>query len=179
VRLREILFESFSLLSEGLRRLESLILVTLLLGLMGMGMLQIVLRNLGVALPWADGLMRAMVLWLAMVAGVMAAGQMRHIRINLIEHWLSERWVSRFGRLACVITAIVCGVMAWYGLEMVGIEMSFGATAFLNVPTWVVQFIVPLGFALMGLRFLAVAMSPELPRPGSMADIEPETEDVR
>jgi TRAP-type C4-dicarboxylate transport system permease small subunit len=179
VRLRDALFEFFGLLSEGLRRLESLILVTLLLGLMGMGMLQIVLRNLGVALPWADGLMRAMVLWLAMVAGVMAAGQMRHIRINLIEHWLGDPWQSMLTRLACLITAAVCAVMAWYGLEMVGIEASFGATAFLNVPTWVVQFIVPLGFTLMGLRFLGVALSPELPQAGGMADLGPEAEDSR
>jgi TRAP-type C4-dicarboxylate transport system permease small subunit len=164
VRLHEQLGEAFALLSEGLRRLESALLTLLLLGLMGLGLVQIVMRNLGTALPWADGVMRSMVLWLAMVAGIMAAGQLRHIRINLIEHWLPTFWLGWINRLAYLIAAAVCGVMSWYGMEMVAIEASFGATAFLTVPVWVVQMIVPIGFALMGLRFGLICLSPRGPR---------------
>jgi len=172
VRLHEQLTEAFSLLSEGLRRLESLLLTLLLLGLMGVGLTQIVMRNLGIALPWADGVMRSMVLWLAMVAGVMAAGQLRHIRINLIEHWLPTAWVGWVNRLAYLIAAAVCFVMSWFGMEMVAIEASFGAVAFFNVPVWVVQMIVPIGFALMGLRFGLISVSPRGPEaapPSSLA----------
>jgi len=176
VRLHEQLTEALSLLSEGLRRLESLLLTILLFGLMILGLLQIVMRNIGVALPWADGVMRSMVLWLAMVAGIMAAGKLRHIRLNLIEHWTPlsiQRWINR---LAYLIATIVCFVMSWYGMEMVAIEASFGATAFLSVPTWVVQMIVPIGFALMGLRFLFISLSPRGPEPDDHSGIDAATE---
>jgi len=174
VRLHEQLVEVFSLLSEGLRRLESFLLTLLLFGLMGLGLLQIVMRNIGVALPWADGVMRSMVLWLAMVAGIMAAGRLRHIRINLIDHWLSNSVLTWFNRLAYLIAAAVCFVMSWYGLEMVAIEASFGAMAFMNVPTWVVQMIVPIGFALMGLRFLFICLSPAGPQPAAHSGLDGE-----
>jgi TRAP-type C4-dicarboxylate transport system permease small subunit len=170
VRLHEQLIEVFSLLSEGLRRLESLFLTILLFGLMILGLVQIVMRNFGVALPWADGLMRSMVLWLAMIAGIMAAGKLRHIRLNLVDHWLPETARVWIDRLAYLIAAAVCFVMSWYGMEMVAIEASFGAVAFLDVPTWVVQMVVPIGFALMGLRFIFVSLSPRPPDPLALSD---------
>lgn len=172
MRLHEQLTEVFSLLSEGLRRLESVLLTLLLFGLMIIGLLQIVMRNMGVALPWADGVMRSMVLWLAMVAGIMAAGQLRHIRLNLIEHWMPDAILGWLNRLAYLIAAVVCFVMGWYGMEMVAIEASFGAMAFLSVPTWAVQMIVPIGFALMGLRFFLVCLSPRGPVPAAPMGID-------
>lgn len=178
MRLHEQLTEVFALLSEGLRRLESLLLTILLFGLMILGLLQIVMRNIGVALPWADGAMRSMVLWLAMVAGIMAAGKLRHIRLNLIEHWMPESVQLWLNRLAYLIAAAVCFVMSWFGMEMVAIEASFGATAFLNVPTWVVQMIVPIGFALMGLRFLFVSLSRRGPEPADHSGIVADSDQV-
>jgi len=172
VPIREQLLALFGLVAEGLARLEELLLTILLMALMGLGLTQIVLRNLGLALPWADGLMRAMVLWLAMIAGVMAAGRLRHIRINLLDHWLSERFVNGFGRLADLITAFLCLAMTWYGLKMVRLELDFGAVAFLGVPVWLVQIIVPLGFGLMAARYLAMALAPQRPEPPApMAEI--------
>lgn len=169
MRVTRALAEFFGLLSDALTRLEELLLTLLLFGLMGLGLTQIILRNTGVALPWADGAMRAMVLWLAMVAGVMAAGKLRHIRINLIEHWLPEKplaWVNRF---SYAMAGGVSLMMCWYGLEMVALEHEFGAFAFLRVPTWAVQFIIPIGFALMAARFFAVAFSPRGPLSGKAA----------
>lgn len=164
MRLGKTLVDVFRLLAEGLARLETLLLTALLLGLMGLGLTQILLRNLAAtALPWADGMMRSMVLWLAMIAGVMAAGQMRHIRINVIERWLSDRSVELLRRLTNLITAVVCLAMTWFSLEMVRMEYQFQAIAFLNVPVWVVQFIIPVGFALMAARFAAAAFSPTPP----------------
>ncbi len=168
MRIGETLVEVFRLLGEGLARLETLLLTGLLLGLMGLGLTQIVMRNLAAtALPWADGMMRSMVLWLAMIAGVMAAGQMRHIRIDVIERWLSDSKVALMRRLTNLMTAVVCVAMTWFGLEMVSLEYDYQAVAFLSVPVWAVQLIVPIGFGLMAARFAAAAFSPTPPAPTS------------
>lgn len=182
MRLGETLVEVFRLLAEGLARLETLLLTGLLLGLMGLGLTQIVMRNLAAtALPWADGMMRSMVLWLAMVAGVMAAGQMRHIRINVIERWLSDWMVEVLRRLTHLITAVVCLAMTWFGLEMVSLEYDFKAVAFLSVPVWAVQLIIPIGFGLMAARFTAAAFTPTPPPTTSELPIveSPEADDSR
>jgi C4-dicarboxylate transporter, DctQ subunit len=151
----------FERIHGWISRLESASLVVLLLGLIGLGLSQILLRNLaGISLAWADGAMRAMVLWLAMIAAAVAAGQLRHIRINILESWVAPpvmRWINR---LTLFLTGLVCLAMTWLGLNMLALEYQFQTTAFLAVPTWVVHLVVPFGFAMMAARFLAHAVSP-------------------
>ncbi len=152
---------------------ESSVLVALLLTLIGLGLAQIILRNLfGTALPWADGAMRAIVLWLAMLSAAMAAGHLKHIRIDVLERLLPpsvQRWVAR---LMLLSTGAICLSMAWLSLRMVALEFEFRTQAFLNVPNWVVVLIVPIGFALMAARFLAHALLPPTP---TRPDTAPET----
>lgn len=144
-----------------LRGLEAGLLTTLFLSLVVLGLAQIGFRNLaGMALPWADGAMRAIVLWLAMVGGVVATGRLRHIRIDLIERWLPPRGVVWLRRGVFGATALICLALTWTSLDLVALEYEFQAVAFLDVPNWLVQSIVPIGFGLMAARFLAWAVAP-------------------
>jgi len=166
-------FGFFERIHRRIEQLEELILGLLLLGLIGIGLAQIIARNgFGVALPWADGAMRAIVLWLAMLAGALAAGRLKHIRIDIARQWLSPtlRQVLHTGTL--LATAIVCIAMSWFSLRMVELEYEFQSIAFAGVPTWMVQFIVPVGFALMAARFAAHALSPESDSPTDAAGID-------
>lgn len=147
-------------IQDDLERLEGIALTVLLLGLIALGLGQIVMRNLfGMALPWADGAMRAAVLWLAMIAGITAAGRMRHIRIDVLAQWLPpvlRRWLHG---LCMIATALVCVQMSWLSLAMVRLEFEFQTAAFLGVQTWMVQLIVPFGFAMMAVRFVGAAFA--------------------
>ncbi len=165
---------SLTSLNRQLEDLESLLLTGLLLALIGIGLTQIVMRNaFGVALPWADGAMRGLVLWLAMLAGVVAAGRFRHIRIDLLSNLLPPLLNRVLHTLVMLVTAVVCLVMAWLSLRIVGLEFEFQSTAFLGVKTWMVQIIVPIGFSLMALRFVLGALLP--PPKLEQAFAEPET----
>lgn len=153
--------------------IEAGALTALFLALVILGLTQIGLRNFSdIALPWADGAMRALVLWLTMVGGVVGAGRLRHIRIDLIESAISTRarvWLRRFVFLG---TAAICLAMTWYSLHIVVLEYEFDQTAFLDVPVWVVQLIIPLGFGIMGARFAAWGLIPPsgLLQPGATPD---------
>jgi C4-dicarboxylate transporter, DctQ subunit len=170
----------FERIHRWLERFEAGLLTLLLIGLIVLGLTQIILRNLvGISLPWADGAMRAMVLWLAMIAGAVAAGQLKHIRIDVARRWLGPvrwRWTERLLMLA---TALVCLVMTWFSLRMVALEYEFQSIAFLNVDNWIVQLIVPIGFGVMAARFAAHAFSPNTgteqdgPPAGSVPDRVP------
>ncbi|QKK02722.1 MAG: TRAP transporter small permease [Pseudomonadota bacterium] len=148
-------------LGRTIRGLEHALLTVLFLTLVLLGLTQIGLRNFaGIALPWADGAMRALVLWLTMVGSVVASGQLRHIRIDLAERWLAPAarlWLRRGMFLG---TASICLAMTWLGLRIVALEYEFRALAFLSVPTWTVQAIVPLGFGVMAARFAAWTIRP-------------------
>ena len=151
----------FDLVHRALDRFETGLLSALLLGLIGLGLTQIILRNFAaISLPWADGAMRAMVLWLAMIAGAIAAGHMKHIRIDVVERWMSPRLRNVLQRLLMLATSVVCLAMTWFSLRMVGLEYEFRTMAFLNVPTWLVVLAVPIGFGLMAARFAAQAFDP-------------------
>ncbi len=136
-------------------------LTLLLLGLILLGLTQIVLRNLvGMSLPWADGAMRAMVLWLAMIAATVGAARLKHIRIDVAQRWIPARFLGGLHRLLMLATAVVCLIMAWFSLRLVALEYEFQAMAFASVPSWMVVLIVPIGFVLMASRFLAHAVGP-------------------
>lgn len=149
------------LAADAIRSIENGLLSALFLALVVLGLAQIGFRNLaGMSLPWADGAMRAIVLWLAMIGGVVAAGRLRHIRIDLVERWLPAAAVTWLRRLVFGATAVVCLVLTWTSLDIVALEYEFQAVAFLDVPNWLVQVIVPIGFGLMAARFLAWAVFP-------------------
>lgn len=146
-------------LEQAIYHLESGVLTALFLALVVLGLAQIGMRNIAdMALPWADGAMRAIVLWLAMVGGMVASGRLRHIRIDLVERWLPPRPLSVLRRLVFATTALVCLALTRTSLKIVALEFEFQATAFLGVPNWVVQSIIPIGFGIMAARFLAHAV---------------------
>lgn len=149
------------LLGWLISRLEAGVLTVLFLSLVALGLTQIGMRNLaGTSLPWADGAMRALVLWLTMVGAVVGAGRLRHIRIDLVENLLPparRAWLRRFTFLA---TAVICVALTWFTLRLVALEYEFSQTAFLNVPVWIVQLIIPVGFGIMAARFAAWGLLP-------------------
>ncbi len=104
--------------------------------------------------------MGAVLLWLTMLGGVVASGRLRHARIDLVERWLPTPAVIGLRRVVFALTAFVCLALTWTSLDIVALEYEFQAVAFLDVPNWMVQAIVPIGFAMMGARFLAWAVLP-------------------
>lgn len=142
-----------------LLRGEDLLLTGLVLLLIGLAGGQIVARVVfGSGFPWADGLLRALVLWTAMFGAMAAARDGKHLAVDLVPH-LSNRTIKRTaGVLAKGFAALISAVLAWYCLQLVLLEREGGALAFSAVPTWVSQLILPFGFAVMCGRFLLHAV---------------------
>lgn len=147
--------------ARSIRWIESGTLTVLFLLLLALGLVEIGFRYVaGVALPWVEDAMGAVVLWLAMLGGVVATGRLRHIRIDLLERWLPIVAVIWLRRVIFALTAFVCLALTWTSLDIVALEYEFQAVAFLDVPNWMVQAIVPTGFGMMAARFLAWAVLP-------------------
>jgi len=142
-------------LVRWLHRLEDGLLILALLAMIGMAVLQILLRVLfHTGVVWGDEFVRVLVLWLGLLGAVSASRTDRHIRIDLASRYLPNRlkeWAVALMRLA---TALVCGLAAWYAVRFVAIEFEFQDRAFAAVPAWVCELIIPLGFVAISLRYV-------------------------
>jgi TRAP-type C4-dicarboxylate transport system permease small subunit len=136
--------------------LETWLIVLILGGLVALGAAQIVLRNFfSVGLPWGDGLGRLAVLWLALLGGLAASREGRHITLGAVMRWFPSRLRVVATVLADILAAIVSGILAWHSWAFVSDSREFGDVLLDDIPAWWLQAIMPVAFALMALRFLA------------------------
>jgi TRAP-type C4-dicarboxylate transport system permease small subunit len=140
------------------RALENIALVGLLGLLIGVGVGEIILREVfGTGLSWADETNRLTVLWLAMIATVAACRENRHIRIDALGHLLPATAVRVSRVIVDVFAAGVCFVIAWHAYRYLLLEFEFEDTVLIDTPAWIMHVIVPIGFGLTGYRFLVGA----------------------
>lgn len=137
------------------RHLENFLLGGLLLSMIGLGCTQIFLREFGFgALVWADEAVRLMVLWIAMAAGVAAAREDRHITIDVLSRYLSDRSKAATGLLVDLFTALLCIALSWYAILMVQLAYEGEDILLGGLPAWPFQAVIPVAFGLMGWRYL-------------------------
>jgi TRAP-type C4-dicarboxylate transport system permease small subunit len=138
-----------------LLRIEDALLVVLLSGMILLASAQILLRNLwDSGLIWADPLLRVLVLWLTMLGAMAATRERHHIQIDLLSRFLSARKQRVVRGLTDLFAALVCGLLAWHSGRFVWFEFQDGGILFATLPAWVCESVMPLGFAVMSLRFL-------------------------
>lgn len=141
-------------LDRLLAGLERAAIVVLLCSLLLLGLLQIILRNVFAGgLFWADEVLRHLVLWLGFVGASLATHEQRHLRIDVLARWLPEGAQPCLGLLLNLVAASGCAILAQAAWTFVRFERESGAVLSVGLAVWMAQSIVPLGFALMALRF--------------------------
>ena len=150
-------------IARVLRRIESGLLVALLLAMIGVAVYQVAARNLfGTGLTWGDGMVRVALLWVTMI-GAMAAAPDGHIRVDAVARFASERVARRLARVTNLFTAMLCFALAWYSVTLIAWDYADGTPGFGPVPAWVCELVMPVAAGVMGLRYLIAALRP--PRP--------------
>lgn len=143
-----------------LHRAEDLVLAVLLGLLVLLAVLQIVLRTVfDTGLLWLDPLLRALVLWVAMLGAMVAAREGRHIGMDLAGRLLPPLPARIARLLSWGFAAAVSGLLAWQAARMVADERAMGTLAFAQVPVWWVQAILPVAFAVIALRLALGALA--------------------
>jgi len=135
-------------------RIENLILVTFLSAMIGLAILQIVLRNVFQS-GYTDGdsMLRILVLWVGMFGAVVATRERKHIAIDVLTRYISERARSLVGLLVDIFACSVCAIIGWFSARMVMIDYEAGGTAFSQVPIWAMELILPFAFGVITLRY--------------------------
>ena len=141
------------------RWFENGLLFMLLTGLILLASTQIFLRNaLSMGFPWADGLIRLMVLWLGLAGGIAASRDRKQIAIDIVTRALPPRAKRVTDLIAHLFTASVTALLAWHSLRFVQDSYAFGDTLVSDWPAWVFQIILPIGFAAICYRYTLRAL---------------------
>lgn len=154
-----------------LHRCEDWLLTLLVVFMVLLAGAQILLRNVfDSGFAWAEPVLRALVLWSAMLGAVIATREDQHIGLDFIARFVSgvKLRVARF--IALAFAAVLCALMAWHSGGLVQLDREGGTDGVLGIPAWVLELILPLGFGLMALRFLIRSLLP-----AKAHDVLPET----
>jgi TRAP-type C4-dicarboxylate transport system permease small subunit len=137
---------------------EDAVLVVLLAAMILIAAAQILLRNfLDMGLAWGDQALRVMVLWLGLVGAVAASRDNKHINIEVLLRFMPQPAKVVSQAVVALFTVFVCAVIAFYACRFVYLDYRMGTLAFGNLPAWVVEIILPVGFSLIALRYCCLA----------------------
>ena len=116
--------------------------------------LQVFAREVGLGLYWGDDLVRMAVLWVTMVGAVVAIGDSKHIRIDLIDRLGSPNAKRIAWSISCVVTAVICAVFGYFSLDMIRWDFIDGTPGVGQAPAWLFETVIPGSAFIMTLRFL-------------------------
>ena len=143
-----------------IEKLAEYVLILALLGMVVLGMLNIVLRWLGYPINWFDPFIRHLVFLCAFLGGVLATGKKKHLGIDIIGKSLAKKYGTGVGRnieraisLASILTLVV---LTWAGWHYVQVEMEYGKEHFLGIHSQYLAAIIPIGALLLAYRFFFI-----------------------
>ncbi len=140
--------------------MEDGILVILLSVMILVAAAQILLRNFfDTGFPWGDQALRILVLWVALMGAVAASRENKHINIDVLLRFLSRRGRAMSQVVVGLFTAFVCGVVAFYAGRFVYLDYEAGAKVYGNLPVWIVEIILPVGFTLIAIRYIIFTLA--------------------
>jgi len=146
-------------LDKAGRTAEDAVLVLILSGMILLATSQIILRNFfGFGFIWADELLRMLVLWIAVAGAVAASRTDKHINIAVLDRFLPDKVGHVVKVIVDLFTAAVCLVVTWYSINFVQTSYEYQDVLMGNVPAWILQLVMPVGFGLISWRYLLFAL---------------------
>jgi len=105
-------------------------------------------------MEWSDTLVRLLVLWLSFVGASLLTSDNGHIKIDLFSASKKGKWNSFREMVISLFCIVICVVMLKVCIGYIFLEMEFGGELFLNIPSWIGQIILPVGFGSILFRFV-------------------------
>ena len=149
-------------LEKNLVKVESIIAATSLFLLLALSLFQIFTRNvLDFGYAEIEIINRNLLIICGAMGAVLATSKLRHIKIDALTVFMSERQISLLRCPLSLFSAIVCMLMSYYAGIFVMDEWQYAPAN----ERWALpfNFIYPFGFGLLGLHFLLICF--KKPRP--------------
>ena len=136
-------------------RIEEWLLIATVLFMVVLAFLQVLLRNIfDQSFMWGDPLLRHLVLWVGFIGASLATRTEKHITIDVLGRALKGKKKKVVQLLTDLFAMVISAILSHAAWQFVMMEREFESMAFGSVPAWYFQIIIPIGFALMALRYL-------------------------
>lgn len=146
---------SLLLLNESLSRIEGVLLCLFLAAMIGLAFLQVIMRNVfNAGLPWADTVVRHLVLWVGFLGATLATKLNQHLTLEVVTKYLPERGCHLTAVLVRVFAGVVCFFLLCASLRFLADEASTGEQFLHLFPSWWVLVIIPATFILIPFHLL-------------------------
>jgi len=152
-------------LTRALTTIESVVAVAGLAAMLTLVLIQAIARNFfDTGYPFAEILLRYLVLLVSFCGAILATADNRHIRIDIALAWLPPGWAPRCTYGAYIIASIVCAAFTRAAARFWWSEWEFAQPH----QKWVagMALILPISFALLTLHFLLRLVPAPTSRPG-------------
>ena len=105
---------------------------------------------------WAAEMSQMCLIWGSLLAMAWLLKQRKHIQVDAIVRLMPESWVRWLDSLVMLVVAVFSAVTGWYGFKIFLDSFVRGRTtgSLLDLPIWITEIAVPIGFALLLLQAL-------------------------
>lgn len=120
--------------------------------------LEIVMRGLfNRPQQWVSEITEYALLYVTFLGAAWLQRENGHVAVDLLTNALSERWRRYLAIVSSVLGIAIGAVFAWFGTTATINALVRGAhkPTVLEFPTWIVLAVIPVGGAVLGLRFLS------------------------
>ncbi|MCZ6797806.1 MAG: TRAP transporter small permease subunit [Gammaproteobacteria bacterium] len=146
-------------LIKTVHRIEDVLLIVLLSSMIALASTQILLRIFfDYGLIWAEPLLRVMVLWLGLTGATVASRHNKHIHIDILTRFFSKNLYLFVQTFVGLFTAWICFLIAWHGARWVRMDYVDEMTGLGGIPSWMLEIIIPISFAVIGIRYFIFSM---------------------
>jgi C4-dicarboxylate transporter DctM subunit len=149
------------MISEGihargrLATAENLLLVLSLALLTLLPLAEILLRKcFQVSIPGAHALTQNLTLIIGMIGGAVAARENRLLAMSGLPGLLKGKWKSGAAIFSSAVAAALTVFLCVAGYQFVDSEKEGGAKLVGEIPIWIVELVLPIGFALVAWRLI-------------------------
>ena len=134
-----------------------------LVGLLGLialviGLLQVIGRYFDPAraISYAEEVIVYLIIWAIMIVSSQLVRRDGHVRPDLVLRLLSPRYLRIVEIFNCLVAVVFCGALVWYGWQIVDTSLLIDETSStdLQFPMWIYYLALPVGSALMLVRYL-------------------------
>ena len=143
---------------EQLRRCEDFLSVLALLAMAALPVMEIALRlTLKTGIAGSSAIVQHLTLFIGMLGGALAAREGKLLALSPVQSLLGGRAKTLARFFSGALAASISGTLAVPSLRYVEAVRPLAKVLVYGVPVWVVQLVLPIGFALIAVRLIGHA----------------------
>lgn len=147
-------------ISDIVEKVETFLIVVLVILMIVFSFLQIVFRNLlSISIFWFDDFSRHAVLWVGFLGASVVTAHAKHINIDILSRVFKGKAKRALNVTKYLISSAICVILFMSSIKFIGFEMEGREVSpNLRVPVWYLQAFFPVIFGMMVFRFVLLSI---------------------